>query len=131
MLRITILPPQFPERERPYFDRFDICVAYMMVEQDWNHGGWLRERPTNQRRRQSIGVQLTRMRFRPGAAATDYASMSENAQLLYDELELRYNLNRGRCVTCGRRMHTPHPSQRCADYEEYDAYANAESARGR
>jgi hypothetical protein len=34
----------------PYFDRFDICEAYAVLEWDWNMGGWLQERPTNRRR---------------------------------------------------------------------------------
>ena len=25
----------------PYFDRFDICEAYAVLEWDWNMGGWL------------------------------------------------------------------------------------------
>jgi hypothetical protein len=29
-----------------YFDRFDICEAYAVLEWDWNMGGWLQERPT-------------------------------------------------------------------------------------
>lgn len=48
-----------------YFDRFDICGAYLALENDWNVGGWLRERPSNRRRRESIGAQLQRMPFRP------------------------------------------------------------------
>lgn len=48
-----------------YFDRFDICGAYLALENDWNNGGWLQERPSNRRRRESIGVQLHRMQFKP------------------------------------------------------------------
>lgn len=44
-------------------DRFAICQAFCQLESDWNVGGWLRERPSNQRRMQSIGVQLHRMGF--------------------------------------------------------------------
>lgn len=47
------------------FDRLDICGAYLALENDWNHGGWLRERPSNRRRMESIGVQLHRMQYRP------------------------------------------------------------------
>lgn len=47
------------------FDRYDICCAYAALEYDWGDGGWVRERPSNQRRRESIGVQLHRMNFRP------------------------------------------------------------------
>lgn len=48
------------------FDRFDICGAHLALENDWNSGGWLRERPSNQRRRESTGAQLWRMDFAPG-----------------------------------------------------------------
>ena len=44
-------------------NRFNICQAYEQLESDYNVGGWLRERPSNQRRRESIGVQLHRMGF--------------------------------------------------------------------
>jgi len=45
-------------------DRFAICQAFAQLESDYNVGGWLRERPSNQRRRESIGVQLHRMGYR-------------------------------------------------------------------
>ena len=45
------------------FDRFNICQAYAQLESDYNVGGWLRERPSNQRRRESIGCQLARIGF--------------------------------------------------------------------
>lgn len=45
-------------------DRFAICQAFAQLESDFNLGGWLRERPSNQRRRESIGVQLHRMSYR-------------------------------------------------------------------
>lgn len=48
------------------FDRFDICGAHLALENDYNHGGWIRERPSNLRRRESTGVQLHRMGFDPG-----------------------------------------------------------------
>ena len=44
-------------------NRFSICQAYTQLEADHNVGGWLRERPSNQRRRESIGVQLSRMGY--------------------------------------------------------------------
>jgi hypothetical protein len=44
-------------------DRFNVCQAYAQLESDYNVGGWLRERPSNQRRRESIGCQLSRMGF--------------------------------------------------------------------
>lgn len=45
-------------------DRFAICQAFAQLESDYNVGGWLRERPSNQRRRESIGVQLSRIGYR-------------------------------------------------------------------
>lgn len=44
-------------------DRFNIAQAYAQLESDYNVGGWLRERPSNQRRMESIGCQLSRMGF--------------------------------------------------------------------
>ena len=49
----------------PYFDRFDICEAYAVLEWDWNMGGWLQERPTNRRRMEATSVQLARLGFKP------------------------------------------------------------------
>ena len=44
-------------------NRFSICQAYAQLEADYNVGGWLRERPSNQRRRESVGVQLSRIGY--------------------------------------------------------------------
>jgi len=44
-------------------DRFNICQAYAQLEADYNVGGWLRERPSNQRRREACSVQLRRIGF--------------------------------------------------------------------
>ena len=77
----------------PYFDRFDICEAHLALEQDWHSGGWLHERPSNQRRMESTDVQLHRMDFRPGAAWNGYDSLSENGREIYHELEQRYGLH--------------------------------------
>ena len=43
--------------------RFSICQAYAQLESDYNVGGVLRERPSNQRRRESVGVQLSRIGY--------------------------------------------------------------------
>lgn len=74
------------------FDRFDICEAYLAVEWDWHAGGWLRERPSNQRRMESTHTQLHRMHFRPGAAFNGRASLSDNGREIYDMLCERYGL---------------------------------------
>ena len=65
------------------FDRYDICVAYAALEYDWNVGGWLRERPSNQRRMESVGVQLHRMGFKPAgdeAAGFDELAKGDNGE---------------------------------------------------
>lgn len=43
--------------------KHDICQAYLQLESDYNVGGILRERPSNQRRNASTGVQLSRMKY--------------------------------------------------------------------
>lgn len=73
----------------PYFDRFDICAAYAQLEDDYNVGGWLRDRPSNQRRKESCGVQLHRIGYREGAGGRD---MNENAQAIYGEAVARLGL---------------------------------------
>lgn len=45
------------------FDRFNICQAFQQLEADYNVGGWVHERPSNQRRMESIGVQLHRIGY--------------------------------------------------------------------
>jgi hypothetical protein len=73
-----------------YFDRFDICEAYLAIEWDWHAGGWLRERPSNARRLESTDVQLHRMGFRPGVSFRGYGSLEENGKEIYRALVLRY-----------------------------------------
>ena len=75
------------------FDRFDICEAHALLEQDWHVGGWLRERPSNQRRRESTAAQLARIGFHPGAAGLSYDTLSSNGREIYDEAEERLGLN--------------------------------------
>lgn len=75
-----------------YFDRFDICEAYLALEWDYNIGGILRERPSNIRRRMSTGFQLHRMGFKPAPGFDGYASLSENGREIYDDLIRRYGL---------------------------------------
>lgn len=76
----------------PDFNRFDICEAHLALEWDWHVGGWLRERPSNQRRMKSTDVQLTRMGFIPGAGFRGYESLTDNGKEIYHELEQRYRL---------------------------------------
>ena len=44
-------------------NRFSICQAYAQLEADYNVGGVLRERPSSQRRLESIGAQLSRIGY--------------------------------------------------------------------
>lgn len=75
----------------PYFDRFDICEAYCVLEWDYNKGGWLHERPSNRRRMESTGTQLFRMRFR-SAPSLDYSTLTENGREIYDQAVERLGL---------------------------------------
>lgn len=77
----------------PYFDRFDICDAYARLECDYNVNGILRDRPTCRRKRESVGVQLYRMGYRPGPLTLD--NLTENAQAIYDAAVERLNLPKG------------------------------------
>lgn len=76
-----------------YFERYDICEAYLAMEWDWHSGGWLQERPSNQRRAESTDIQLTRIGFKIGAGFRGYESLSENGQEIYHGLEQRYGLS--------------------------------------
>jgi hypothetical protein len=73
----------------PYFDRFDICEAYAVIEWDYNLGGWLHERPRNRRDMAATSIQLARMRFKPSPSLC-FDTLSENGKEIYHNLELRY-----------------------------------------
>lgn len=75
----------------PYFDRFDICEAHAVLEWDYNLGGWLRERPSNQRRREATAVQLNRMQFK-ARRDLSYETLTENGREIYDDLIERFKL---------------------------------------
>lgn len=74
----------------PYFDRFDICEAYFLIEMYYNVSGILQERKSNQRRKMSNSYQLWRMKakMRP---FVNYESLSDNGKAIYDNLLDRYN----------------------------------------
>ena len=58
---------------------FDIAQAHAQLEADYNVGGWVHERPSNQRRRESTGCQLSRLRFEPRGRWVDiYTERDEN-----------------------------------------------------
>lgn len=67
----------------PAFNRHDICGAYLALENDYNMNGVLRERRTCQRRRESVGVQLHRMKFVPGPGFDGFKSLSFNGKDIY------------------------------------------------
>ena len=79
--------------------RFSICQAYAQLEADYNVGGVLRERPSNQRRRESIGVQLSRMGYSSPygwvdieAAPGDEDDGDDEVREIYMRAVLRLNL---------------------------------------
>jgi hypothetical protein len=74
-----------------YFDRYDICEAYAVLEWDYNVSGWLQERPSNVRRLEATHVQLHRMGFRPRPNLS-YENLTENGREIYDALVERYGL---------------------------------------
>lgn len=74
----------------PYFDRFDICEAYLLVEMLWNVGGQLHERESNRRRRESTGVQLHRIAFAPSPVLSGPENLTENGREIFDALLERY-----------------------------------------
>lgn len=73
------------------FNRFSICDAHCVLEWDYNVGGILQERPSNQRRNASTGVQLARMRYRP-AMDLSYDTLDDDAKEIYLTNVLRWNL---------------------------------------
>jgi hypothetical protein len=66
-------------------DRFAICQAFAQLESDFNVGGWVRERPSNQRRRESIGCQLHRMQFSMGMQWVDIEAEPDDADDYFDD----------------------------------------------
>lgn len=75
----------------PYFDRFDICEAYAVLEWDYNVGGRLRERPSNARRNMSTGFQLSRMQFKPRSNLC-FDTLSDNGKEIYMQQVQKLNL---------------------------------------
>jgi hypothetical protein len=67
-----------------YFERMDIAEAYCLLEWDCNKGGWLQERPSNQRRKEATAVQLHRMQFR-SSSCLSFDNLTENGKQIYLE----------------------------------------------
>lgn len=74
------------------WDRFEICAAYAALEADYNVGGLLQERPSNLRRRESIGCQLHRMRYSAGGYGGTFSALNDNEQEIYLERVLQWGL---------------------------------------
>jgi len=81
-----------------YFDRFDICEAYAVLEWDWNMGGWLQERPTNRRRMEATSIQLARLGFKPRPNLS-FETLTENGQDIYRDAEQRFGCRTHRTST--------------------------------
>lgn len=81
-------------------DVFSLCQAHAQLESDFNIDGWLRERPSNQRRMASTGVQLSQMRYRNTYEWVDITaapldgddSSDEEVRIVYIANALRYGL---------------------------------------
>lgn len=84
---------------------FDVCHAYQLLEANYNVGGWVRERPSNQRRRESIGCQLARIGYsdlyrtvdlwisaEAAAEETEISSDDESVRFVYFKKVLEWGL---------------------------------------
>ena len=72
-------------------DRFDICEAHAVLEWDYNVSGMLQERPTNQRKMESTGVQLHRMSFKARSNLT-FETLSDDGKYVYAMNVLQWKL---------------------------------------
>jgi len=77
----------------PYFDRFDIILAHLVLEYDYNVSGILQERPSNKRRRMSTGFQIHRIdkNFHKNDVYQIFWG-NDNAKMIYWDLVELYNL---------------------------------------
>ena len=75
-----------------YFDKFDICEAYLMLEHDYGMNGWLNERGfRGDGSVKQVTVQLDRMHFRASPMLTT-DTLEENGRDIYDAFVTRHNL---------------------------------------
>lgn len=58
-----------------YFDKFDICKAYLAIEMDWNSNGLVDGK--------SYSSQLRRMDFKVSPLFKGYESLSSNGKEIY------------------------------------------------
>ena len=78
-------------------DRFAIAQAFQQLESDYNVGGILRERPSSQRRRESIGCQLARIGYHNPYGWTDIEAedddpFDEEVRSIYIDHALKWGL---------------------------------------
>lgn len=78
-----------------YFDRSDICAAHVALEHDWTRGGWLPERPSNQRRMEGTHVQARRIGYRPSPMQpAGFAGLqNDNQREIYTDAMQAYGLH--------------------------------------
>lgn len=73
---------------------FDVCHAYQILEANFNRGGWLPERPSNQRRMESIGCQLARLgysdNYRNVDLWADEETVAEEVEFTSDDESVRF-----------------------------------------
>lgn len=72
---------------------FDICQAHNQLESDYNFGGILVERPSNQRRNASTSVQLSRMGYSPGMRWVDILTPRDEDSSDDDDVRDIYLIN--------------------------------------
>lgn len=61
----------------PYWDRFDICEAYLAIDMDWNIGGLVDGK--------SYSSQLDKIGFKASPLFNGFKSLSENGKDIYLE----------------------------------------------
>ena len=84
----------------PYFDRFDICEAYLALEMDWNQHGVLHERSTFSQGPKQVTAQLHRMHFKTTYSWKGYPSLSENGKEIYNAFLRRHRMCSGCDGSC-------------------------------
>lgn len=93
---------------------FSVCLAHQMLEDDYNVGGILWERPSNRRRNASTGVQLSRMKFSAGMWSVNICNPDECDDPADDEVRDIYLINvlKWGCQWMTRCAHSLHPAGR-------------------
>lgn len=72
---------------------FAIAQAHAQLEADYNNGGWLRERPSNARRREATSCQLERLSFNPGHSWVDICNPDESPDIDDENVRDIYLMN--------------------------------------